>query len=149
MASNLRVYMSYDLEHDQDLHDLLVTHSRSCSSFTIAHRSEAGAMSEQWDARQRSRIEGADEVIVICGEHSDDSPRMSAELRMAQAQDKPILLLWGRRSCMCKKPLGAKPEDGMYSWTREILQEQVQATLRRNRPAPIPDGMKRQAPSGR
>ena len=40
---------------------------------------------------------------------------------MAQKEDKPYMLLWGRREQMCTKPAGARPADAIYSWTREIL----------------------------
>ena len=56
---------------------------------------------------------------------------MSAELRVAQQERTPYFLLWGRREIMCTKPIGAKPADGMYSWTRQILQEQFTLASRR------------------
>ena len=49
-----------------------------------------------------------------------------AELKIAQEQQKPYILLWGRRQTMCTKPAGAKPSDGMYSWTMPILLDQVE-----------------------
>jgi hypothetical protein len=42
----------------------------------------------------------------------------------------PRSLLWGRRENMCTKPMEAKPADGMYSWTRQILQDQISLALR-------------------
>ncbi len=49
---------------------------------------------------------------------------------------------------LCTKPVGAKSLDGMYNWTREILEDQVAIALRRARTraptdahgAPIADG---------
>ena len=32
---------------------------------------------------------------------------------------------------MCTKPHGAKTAEGMYSWTRQILQEQINVTSRK------------------
>ena len=59
---------------------------------------------------------------------------MSAELRVAQQERTPYFLLWGRREIMCTKPIGAKPADGMYSWTRQILEEQITVASRQIRP---------------
>ncbi|HET6303443.1 MAG TPA: TIR domain-containing protein [Myxococcota bacterium] len=144
-----RIYMSFDLEHDRDLHDRLLKQSRNRSAFAIANRSEAGEMTDEWAERVRGRISESDEVVVICGEHTDESPRVSAELKIAQEQRKPYVLLWGRRDSMCKKPKGARADDGMYSWTPDILQQQITLTLRRSRQPGVPESMKRQVPPPR
>jgi hypothetical protein len=141
--SDLRIHTSFDLEHDRDLHDRLRTQSRR-AGFAIASSSEAGEMTEAWTARARGRISDADEVVVICGEHTDLSPRVSAELVIAQEQNKPYVLLWGRRDSMCKKPRGARADDGMYLWTPAILEQQLANGIRRSREPVVPDGMKRQ-----
>ena len=73
----------------------------------------------------RRSIQGADQVVVICGVHTELSGRMAAELRIAQEQGRPYVLLWGRREPMCKKPTTARPADSMYSWTPEILRNQI------------------------
>ena len=144
MRSSVRVFTSVDLDHDEDLLDLLVAQSKNDSSrFEVVARSTAGEMTERWRELVRRKIESSDEVIVICGEHTGGSVRVSAELRMAQEGKKPYFLLWGRRECMCTKPVGARSDDGMYSWSWGILQEQVGATIRSARPLEIPERYKR------
>jgi hypothetical protein len=147
--SDVRVYLSFDLEHDRDLHDRLVKQARKPAPFAIADRSEAGEMTDAWRERVRSRIHDADEVVVICGEHTDESTRISAELAIAQAEHKPYVLLWGRRDSMCKKPRGARPDDGMYLWTPSVLEYQLAYSLRMSREREVPDSMKRQYPMPR
>jgi hypothetical protein len=144
--SDIRIYLSFDLEHDQDLHDRLAKQARRPAPFAVASRSEAGEMGDEWDERVRSRIAQADEVVVICGEHTDESSQVSAELRIAQEQKKPYVLLWGRRDCMCKKPRSARPEDGMYLWTPSMLEHQLALSLRQSRESEVPESMKRQHP---
>ena len=140
---NVRIFMSFDLDHDEDLHDLLLEQSLSrASGFEISARSEARTMTDLWEEKLRRRICEADEVIVICGEHTESSPRVSAELRIAQEEQKPYFLLWGRRESMCTKPVGAKRDEGMYSWTWEILQDQIVTTLRNAHPLEIPERYK-------
>ena len=72
-------------------------------------------------------------MIVLCSEHTESSVTMSAELRMAQEAKIPYLLLWGRRDCMCTKPGGAKPSDGIYKWTLPMLRYQVACVSRQAR----------------
>ena len=142
--SDVRVHMSFDLAHDRDLHDRLLAQSRNRAAFAIASRSEAGEMNDEWTARVRGRIAGCDEVVVICGEHTDQSPHVSAELRIAQEEKKPYVLLWGRRESMCKKPRSARVDDGMYKWTAEVLERQLANVLRKSREKDVPERLKRQ-----
>ena len=144
--TSVRVFLSFDLEHDRDLHDLLLAQSKRRESFAISNRSEGGAVDAPWIARVRTRIAASDEVVVICGERTDESSRMNAELRIAQEEKKPYVLLWGRRDVMCKKPRSARLDDGMYKWTAELLEHQLHSVLRRSRQTQVPEGMKRHAP---
>jgi hypothetical protein len=141
---NVRIFASFDLENDQDLPDLLLEQSlRRCSGFEISARSETATMTDGWDERVRRQISEADEVIVICGEHTASSVRVSAELRVAQEEEKPYFLLWGRRERMCTRPAGSKRDDSMYSWTWEILQDQILTTLRDAPPPEVRERCKR------
>jgi hypothetical protein len=142
----MRVFVSFDLEHDRDLHERLSEQAGRQLHFAVSGCSEAGDMTRSWSDRARSRISASDEVVVICGEHTDEAPRVSAELRIAQEERKPYVLVWGRRERMCKKPAAARPDDGIYGWTAEILHQQMRIALRRNEPPAVPEGMKRQVP---
>jgi hypothetical protein len=144
VPAGVRVFLSFDVEYDADLGDRLSAQSqRGGSGFHVAARSESGAMTGRWHDGVRRRVRAADEVIVICGEHTADSIRMNAELRIAQEEQKPYLLLWGRRERMCSMPLGLKRTACMYSWSRETLMHLVTQTLRDARPVEIPDNCKR------
>ena len=147
--TDVRVYMSYDLEHDRDLHDRLAKQARGAAPFVIASRSESGEMTEAWSERVRGCISESDEVVVICGEHTDDSLQVSAELAIAQQQKKPYVLLWGRRDSMCKKPHGARADDGMYMWTPGSLEHQLAYGMRQGRAFVVPESMKKQMPQVR
>ena len=82
-----QVPLAVELDHDEDLRDLLLQQSLSrASGFEISARSKARTMTDLWDKKLRRRICEADEVIVVCGEHSASSMRMSAELRIAQEE---------------------------------------------------------------
>ncbi len=130
--TKIHVFVSFDIEHDGELYELLLAQSRAPSSgFAVLGRSDRSTSTDLSRERVRRRIRKADQVIVICGEHTKASTRVSAELRTAQEERTPYFLLWGRREMMCTKPVGAKPAEGMYSWTRPILQDQILLTSRR------------------
>ena len=134
-SEQIRVFVSYDREHDGDLHDRLVEQaSKSTKGFEISARSRARAPTDLLDEGLRRDIREADEVIIICGEHTDCSERVGTELRIAREEERPYFLLWGRRELMCTKPRTAKPADAMYSWTWEILQSQILTIRRGTRP---------------
>lgn len=140
----IRIFVSFDGVHDADLPDLLAEQaSIPGAAFELSARSQGGALTEAWAASSRTRICAADEMIVICGEHTNESPRVAAELRIAQEEGTPYLFLWGRRERMCTKPDGAKPTDAMYSWTREIVESEMNATLRSAKPLQVPEAYKR------
>jgi hypothetical protein len=130
-ARKVRVFVSYDLDHDGDLVTRLLEEAAEPSSgFEVTARSHAHSPADPTDHDLRRAICGAEQVIVLCGEHTEDSHRVAAELRIAQEEERPYVLLWGRRDPMCTRPVTARPTDPMYSWTPEILRNQLQ-TLRR------------------
>lgn len=130
-AKRIRVFVSYDRDSDGDLYDLLAEQaSKRSSRFEVSARSRARPPTDVGDEALRRAIREADQVIVICGEHTHGSERVGAELRVAQEEARPYHLLWGRRERMCTKPATARPADAMYSWTREILERQVLGVIR-------------------
>lgn len=127
----VRVFAIYDREHDEDLVDQLVEESlQSTLGFVVSGQSVSRAATDHWDETLRHSIQQADQVIVICGETTDQSVRVAAELRIAQEEKRPYFLLWGRREPMCTRPSTASSTDSMYSWTPEILRYQI-LTVRR------------------
>jgi hypothetical protein len=129
-GDRIRVFVSYDRDSDADLFDLLAEKaSRQSCQFEITARSNGLSAAESEGALRRA-IREADQVIVICGEHTQNSVTMSAELRAAQEEERPYVLLWGRRERMCTKPMTARSADAIYSWTREVLERQLFTALR-------------------
>lgn len=132
--NQLHVFVSFDTEHDEDLYDRLLAESESrVSRFAVSGCSDSHGCKPDRETRVRGRIRAADQVIFICGEHTDCSPRMTLELRLAREEGVPYFLLWGRRDRMCTKPTGARPADGMYSWTPQIVEDQIAVTRRKAR----------------
>ena len=142
-----RIYVSFDRENDSDLNELLNAQShRPGSTFEVMKSQRRKTAHPGWDLETRTRIQAADELLVICGEHTHNSMLVSLELAIAQEEDRPYMLLWGRRDKMCMKPDGARRLDSMYSWTREILESQISATIRDSKPLVVPENCKRLQP---
>ena len=121
-----RVFTGFDFDHDEDLRNLLVGQSKKTDSpFELADWSVKEPMTGDWKAKVRRRIRGVDQVIIICGQHTDTATGVSAELSIAQDEKKPYFLLYGRASKTCKKPNSAKYSDKMYKWTWDNLKKLI------------------------
>ena len=108
----VRVFVSFDAEHDQRLCTLLLAQSRlEASGFEVVGYSDGLLETGLWDEGLRQRIGGADQLIVICGENTKGSPRMFAELRIAREERTPHFFLWGQRELVCTRPMGAEPTE--------------------------------------
>ena len=124
--SKTRVFTSFDFDHDEDLRILLVGQAKNPDTpFEIADWSVKEPMTGDWKNKVRSRIKRVDQMIVICGEHTDTATGVSAELKIAQEEDIPYFLLSGRKDKTCKKPTPAKSSDKIYKWTWEHLKELI------------------------
>ena len=127
----IKIFVSYDPKSDSDLLDIMRAQSeRSGSVFSIAGQSDPSEMTEARSDKLREELAATDEVVVICGESTKDSERVATELCIAQEENKPYLLIWGRRSVMCTKPSSATKLDAMYGWAPETFGDQVGDTLR-------------------
>lgn len=117
-----RAFISFDYDHDLDLKNLLVGQAKNENTpFSIVDMSIKEPISSGWKDKARTRIKGCDVVIVICGEHIDSATGVSAELEIAQEEDIPYFLLWGRNDKTCVKPKVAKSSDKIYNWTWDNL----------------------------
>lgn len=130
--TGVRVYGCFDVRYDSDLLARLARESlNSDSPFAVTAWSVHHAESEDWEAALRSTLANVDEVVVLCGEHTDTAEEMSAELRIVQELVKPYFLLWGRRGSECRKPTTAKLADSFYAWIWEIVKSQIEIATRR------------------
>ena len=116
--SKVRVFISFDFDHDEDSINLLVEQSGNLDSpFEMADRSVREPMTGGWKVKVRERIKKTDQMIVICGKHTNAATGVSAELRIAQEEEIPYFLLSRRKDKANKKPVSARPDDKMYTWT--------------------------------
>lgn len=121
-----RVFTGFDFDHDEDLRNLLVGQSKNDDSpFEIADWSVKEPMTGDWKEKVRKRIKKVEQVIIMCGEHTDTATGVSAELKIAQEEKIPYFLLHGRSKKTCKKPKSAKTSDKIYDWTWPNLKKLI------------------------
>lgn len=133
----IRIFASFDPIRDADLYQRLIGDSRSPDSpFEIADGSGRVDASQAHEAHAdlSARIERVDVLIVLCGEQTASSVSVSHELRTAQGLGKPYFMIWGRREKTCTKPVGAKPDDSMYTWIWSLLKFRVGLEIRKQAP---------------
>ena len=120
--AKVRVFTSFDFDHDEDLRNLLVGQSKHPDSpFEMADWSVKDRMTGDWKKKVRERIKRVDQMIVLCGEQTDTATGISVELRIARDEGKPYFLVRGRKDKTCKKPKAAQSNDKMYKWTWDNL----------------------------
>lgn len=113
-----KVFISFDYDHDEILKTFLVGQAKLPDSpFELADWSIKGAVDGRWQEKARERIRAVDVVAVICGEHTNTATGVSAEVRIAQSEEKPYFLLAGYSDKTCVKPVPALTGDKVYNWT--------------------------------
>ena len=122
VKSPARVFTAFDYDHDESLRNLLVGQSKNEDSpFEMHDWSVKEPFTGDWKAKVRTRIRSADQVIVLCGEHTHTATGVAAELTIVQAEKKPYFLLWGYPNKTCTKPTSALTNDKIYKWTWDNL----------------------------
>ena len=122
----VRLFTSFDAEHDEDLRNLLVGQAKNPDSpFDIADWSVKEELTGDWKAKVRERIRKVDQMAVVCGEYTHRATGVSTEITIASEERKPYFLLKGRKDKSCTKPTAAKPSDKMYDWTWDNLKKLI------------------------
>lgn len=123
--AKVRVFMSFDYDHDNDCKNLLAGQAAlKDSPFEIEDWSIKDA-SKDWKEKARTRIKQVAQVIVICGEHTDTATGVNVEIEIARDEKKPYFLLNGRPNGTYKKPTAALTTDKVYKWTWDNLKKLI------------------------
>lgn len=117
-----RVFTAFDYDHDEGLKNLLMGQSKHGDTpFEMHDWSVKDPYPGNWKEKVRTRIRSVDQVIVLCGEHTNTATGVAAELTIAKEEEKPYFLLWGYADKTCTKPSSAYPGDQIYRWTWDNL----------------------------
>ena len=125
MPTQVPVFISFDYDHDDDLKMLLVGQAKNEDSPFFIEDWSIKEASSDWKDKARTRIKRVDQVIVICGKHTDTATGVNAEIEIARDETKPYFLLAGRADGGNKKPTAALGTDKMYNWTWDNLKKLI------------------------
>jgi hypothetical protein len=121
-----KVFISFDYDHDEILKTFLVGQSKhEDSPFELADWSIKEAIDQKWKDKARTRIRSVDVVAVICGQNTNTATGVSAEVKIAQEEEKPYFLLRGYSDKTCVKPTAALASDKIYDWTWDNLKKLI------------------------
>ena len=94
--SKIRVFISYDLDHDNDLKIRLIDFgTRDGSPFAVSDWS-IRELAADWRDKASKRISHVDLVFVICGEHTDTASSVNNEIAFAREAYRPYFLPRGQ-----------------------------------------------------
>lgn len=124
-GTKVPVFISFDYDHDDDLRTLLVGQAKNDDSPFFIEDWSIKEASSDWREKARARIKRVDQVIVICGKHTETATGVNAEIRIARDEAKPYFLLAGRAGGGNKKPTAALDDDKMYNWTWDNLKKLI------------------------
>ena len=119
--SKVPVFISYDFDHDATLKEFLVGQAKHDDSPFFIEDWSIKDPSRDWKDRAKSRITRADQVIVICGKHTETATGVNVEIELAREVSTPYFLLAGYSDGGNKKPTAALSADKMYKWTWDNL----------------------------
>lgn len=119
-----RVFVSFDYDHDNDLKNLLIGQARNPDSPFKVEDWSIKVASSGWRADARNRISRSDQVIVLCGEHTDSASGVNVEVELARELGIPYFLLAGRNGAV--KPTSALSADKLYNWTWPNLKSLIE-----------------------
>ena len=129
--TSLRVFVSFDSSHDEDLRAIFARQAVAPgSTLDVVDWSRVESPHADWEERLRRRMAAIDAVVVLCGEGTHEASNVNREFGIAQEQEKPYVLVWGRRTGSCTRPAAARSEDHFYTWIWNVLTEQLELAVR-------------------
>jgi len=111
----VRVFVSFDVDHDNDCKDRLVRQIAPEGSHFSVNDWSIREVAADWQTKAHKRIANIDLVLVICGEHADTAASVNNEIEIAREANKPYLLLEGRPG-RSKRPKAAVETDRILDW---------------------------------
>lgn len=126
MVATRRVFISFDVDHDEGTKTMLAGQARLPDSpFDFKDASVKEHLTGDWKEKVRRRMGNIDVVIVLCGEHTHKAGGVAAELMIAQEENKEYFLLKAYADKTCTKPTTGKSSDKIYKWTWDNLKKLI------------------------
>lgn len=118
MATKKRVFISFDIDHDEGTKEMLAGQAKLLDSpFDFKDASVKEHLTGDWKEKVKQRMNNIDVVIILCGEHTHTASGVAAELTIAKDAGKDYFLLKAYPDKTCTKPTSGKSSDNIYKWT--------------------------------
>ena len=126
MATKTRVFISFDIDHDEGTKTMLAGQADLPDSpFDFKDASVKEHLTGDWKEKVRRRMDNVDVVIILCGEKTHAASGVAAELTITQEKKKPYFLLAAYPDKTCTKPTSAGAGDKLYKWTWDNLKRLI------------------------
>lgn len=118
MAVKKRVFISFDIDHDEGTKIMLAGQAKLPDSpFEFKDNSVKEHLTGDWKEKVKHRMDNIDVVIILCGTKTHTASGVAAELTIAKEKNKPYFLLAAYSDKICTKPTSATTSDKLYKWT--------------------------------
>lgn len=118
MATKKRVFISFDIDHDEGTKTMLANQAKLPDSpFDFKDNSVKDHLTGDWKQKVWQRMDNVDVVIILCGTKTHTAKGVAEELSIAKEKNKPYFLLAAYSDKNCTKPTSASSSDDVYNWT--------------------------------
>jgi hypothetical protein len=114
----VHVFVSFDIDHDNDCKERLEREVMPAGSHFVIDDWSIREVALDWRSKARKRIENADLLLVICGEHAETAGNVNDEVELAREAGVPYLLIGGRGD-RSRKPKTAMERDRVLEWNSD------------------------------
>ena len=126
MATKKRVFISFDIDHDEGAKIMLAGQAKLPDSpFDFKDNSVKEHLSGDWKSKVKHRMDNIDLVIILCGTQTHTASGVAVELEIAKEKNKAYFLLAAYSDKSCTSPKSASPSDKIYKWTWENLKSLI------------------------
>ena len=111
MEVKKRVFISFDIDHDEGTKRMLAGHADLADSpFEFKDASVKQHPTGDWKEKVRQRMHNIEVVIVLCGEKTHTASGVSGELEVAKEAGTPYFLLaaYSDKNCTIPKSVSAR-----------------------------------------
>ena len=122
VAAKKRVFISFDIDNDEETKNVLVLQQRnSRSPFEFKDNSVKKHLTGNWEEKVKQRMDNVDVVLVLCGTKTHTAKGVAIELKIAKEKNKSYFLLAAYKDKKCTKPTSAGSSDKLHKWTWQNL----------------------------
>ena len=120
-----KIFLCYDIAYDKLLRNYINAKEMAGDSpYTVAGVSSTKtSLVAKWEKETRKKIEGAEVVLVMVGEHTYKEPQVAEEIAIAKEYGKPVIQMIGRNDRGIDECPSVADAGELYLWNWNKLKE--------------------------